>query len=116
MSRLDDTFVKSVCKNVDDCANAIQLRQYLKKYERYTFSPKIEQVFRDRIAFFKEWHCCNRLDSEAIEDIEDMLDQSIMISKTAGKLVSKYHKENNKKIVRSLVADENKGVKPLKKK
>ena len=111
--RLDVKFIKSIVKNVEDCSTPIQLRTYLKKYEAYVFSQEIENVFRDRIAFFKEWFRYDKIEMAAIEDIEDTLDVDIMISASRKKLFDSDHRKNHKKEVRSYVSDSTKGVKKL---
>jgi hypothetical protein len=113
--KLGDSFIRSVIKNVEDCSTPIQLRTYLRKYEDYVFSPAIQNVFKRRIEEFKEIFIADKLYLLAIEDIEDILDVNIQITKQS-KLFSAYQEKNHKKTVRALMADETKGVKKLRKK
>jgi hypothetical protein len=114
--KLDEKFIKSVIKHVEDCANPIQLRVYLNKYESYVFSPEIREIFEYRIDFFKEHFVVNPLMSEAVEDCEDILELNLLVAKANPKLFSYKNKSNHKKESRSYQSDPTKGVTKLKRK
>ena len=114
--RLDEKFIRSVIKNVEDCATPLQLRVYLSKYEDYVFSEAIKKVFQERIEFFKDWFAYNTLEMGALEDCEDMLEVNVMISNSRQKLFNPDHRDNHKKEARAYLSDSKRGAKKLSRK
>jgi hypothetical protein len=68
---LDDNFVRTVSKRVDDCSSVSQLREYLNRYRSYMFSENIREVFLARIRFFEVY---NAGDSEILRQCSDITD------------------------------------------
>ena len=109
--RLNDVFIRAVITKVEDCSNPIQLRGYLNKYKNYVFSPKIFNVFKERIEFFKEQFAGNTLAMNACEDLEDILEFEVEISKVLAVLIKSEN--NHSKTVRAMIADPGNDVEPV---
>lgn len=100
--QLDTTFVKTIVRKVEDCSCPIQLKAYVYKYENYAFCSEITDVFREAIVNFKERFCGDSLNMAALEELEEILETNIKISKLGTDINAR---KNHKKIERALKAD-----------
>lgn len=100
--KLDATFVKTVVRNIEDCSCPIQLKAYVYRYENYIFCKEILEVFREAIEDFKERFCADSLNMEALNELEEILETNVLISKMGTDISTQ---SNHKKIERSLKAD-----------
>lgn len=100
MFHLSNTFLKSVKNHVGDCANPIQLRTYLNKYQSYLMSDEIKNVFYERIEFFEEKFAGDSLFLRQCEDLRDDLELNAQIANVCKDQVL-MPTDNFKKMVRS---------------
>lgn len=108
-SVLNESFIRSVTKRVDDCSNPLQLREYLKRYQNYIFTKEIQRVFLERVEFFKEEFCGDGLQMRIIEELEDDLTEEIMIANVIrpSDLLQAHDGDNHEKKVRAIENDIN---------
>jgi hypothetical protein len=104
-SVLNESFIRSVTKRVDDCSNPLQLREYLKRYQSYVFTPDIQKVFVERIRFFKQAFCGDGLQIAICDELQELLETEIKIAnviRNENHLMSCYAEDNHEKKVRAI--------------
>lgn len=108
-SVLNGSFIRSVTKRVEDCSNPIQLREYLNRYRNYVFTEEIQEVFLERIAFFREHYHCESIHEKACDELQEDLESEIMIAKVtrSTSIVSNSKRNNHLKKLRAFDNDIN---------
>lgn len=102
---ISSSFLKRISKNIDDCSNPVQLRVIVVRYQNYFFDNRVKSIFKERLEFFKDWFRHETMYLDAIEDLEEEIELNHEISKQ-GQLVSNNKYNNNRKLVRSFLVDD----------
>lgn len=103
---LDDGFIRSIKKRVEECSSIVQLRGIMNRYTPYLYTLAVREVFQERMEFFRENDPFDRLLQQQCEDFEEDLDiEASMALLGAEHLLNPQHGNNHPKLVRAVRAN-----------